>query len=168
MELCAHRDCTFTDDLTAPAPPCLLNYWRSSHYGGAICNIAKGEDWTKVIGPFLIYCDSADTHDAVCGKTPCSVPYKESKAWPYDWVQGVDYPHQNERGIVDGQLVLNDPQSPNLQPGNLLVGLSAPAYVAPATYNNRYRNFRFNNDGETNNSPFPSPQIWPAASGLAK
>lgn len=155
VELCAHRDCTFTDDLTAPAPPCLLNYWRSSHYGGAICNIAKDEDWTKVIGPFLIYCDSADTHDAMW-KSALQRSAQESKVWPYGWVQGVDYPHQNKRGTVAGQIILNDSQAPSLQISNLLIGLSAPAYVAPAAYNNRYRNFYSNSNGETNNSARPA------------
>ena len=65
FELSAHRDATFTDSLTAPAPPTLLNYWRSSHYGGAMCNIAATDTWTKVVGPFLIYCNSGITRDAV-------------------------------------------------------------------------------------------------------
>jgi rhamnogalacturonan endolyase len=37
-ELSAHRDATFGNDPNAPAPPCLLNYWRGSHYGGSECN----------------------------------------------------------------------------------------------------------------------------------
>ena len=54
-ELSSHRDATFnTNNLTAPAPPTLLNYWRGSHYGGSICNIGTNDAWTKVIGPFLI------------------------------------------------------------------------------------------------------------------
>ena len=66
FELSSHRDATFnTNALNAPAPPTLLNYWRGSHYGGSICNIAATDAWTKVIGPFLIYCNSADDHDAM-------------------------------------------------------------------------------------------------------
>jgi rhamnogalacturonan endolyase len=144
VELCAHRDATFTDSLTAPAAPCLLNYWRSSHYGGAICNIASNEDWTKVIGPFLIYCDAARSHDAMW-RNALKRSDAEMKAWPYDWVSGVDYPHQDERGIVDGQLVLNDPQAPDLQESNLLVGLTAPAYIAPRVQF-RFRNFDESSD----------------------
>jgi len=34
------------------AAPCVLNYWRSSHYGGAEVSVAAGEKWSKVIGPF--------------------------------------------------------------------------------------------------------------------
>ena len=65
-ELSSHRDATFnTNALNAPAPPTLLNYWRSSHYGGSICNIGTNDAWTKVIGPFLIYCNSAEKHDAL-------------------------------------------------------------------------------------------------------
>ena len=130
VELSAHRDATFGNNPNAPAPPCLLNYWRGSHYGGSVCSVAQGEAWTKVIGPFLIYCNSAKGHDALW-KDALARSGKESKAWPFDWVQGVDYPHKNERAAVSGRLVLNDPQAPNLKLTNLLVGLSAPDYMPP-------------------------------------
>ena len=130
VELSAHRDATFGNDPNAHAPPCLLNYWRSSHYGGSVCNIAQGEAWTKVIGPFFIYCNSAPTRDALWTNSLARAD-EEAKAWPYDWVAGVDYPHRNERGGVRGQLILRDPQAPELSLSNLLVGLSAPEYTAP-------------------------------------
>ena len=62
----------------------------------------------------------------------------EAKAWPFDWVNGVDYPHKNERATVAGKIVLSDPLAPGLRMKNLLVGLSAPDY-APAIIP---RNFR--------------------------
>jgi rhamnogalacturonan endolyase len=127
FELSSHRDATFTDSLTAPAPPTLLNYWRGSHYGGSICNIAATDAWTKVIGPFLIYCNSADGHDAIW-RDALAQADTESKKWPFDWVSGVDYPHKNERATVSGKIILDDPQAPGLQMKNLLVGLSAPDY----------------------------------------
>ncbi|HEV2692939.1 MAG TPA: polysaccharide lyase family protein [Verrucomicrobiae bacterium] len=131
-ELSSHRDATFnTNNLTAPAPPTLLNYWRSSHYGGSICNVGTNDAWTKVIGPFLIYCNSAEKHDALWPDALAQAD-KQAKAWPFDWVQGVDYPHKNERATVTGKIVLNDPQAPDLKMKNLLVGLTAPDY-APAT-----------------------------------
>ena len=40
------------------AAACVLNYWRSSHYGGASVAVAEGEHWTKVIGPFFLYVNS--------------------------------------------------------------------------------------------------------------
>ncbi|HEX4121021.1 MAG TPA: lyase, partial [Verrucomicrobiae bacterium] len=131
VELSAHRDATFnTNNLTAPAPPTLLNYWRGSHYGGSACGIAQGESWTKVIGPFLIYCNTGGSHDAMW-KDALATAARESEAWPYDWVSGVDYPHRNERGTVGGQITLHDPGAPDERLTNWLVGLSAPDYAAP-------------------------------------
>ena len=131
FELSAHRDATFTDSLDAPAPPTLLNYWRGSHYGGSLCNIAQTDAWTKVIGPFLIYCNSGADRDALWHDALAQAT-REAKAWPYDWVSGVDYPHQNERGGAKGQIIVNDPQVPGLVVSNLLVGLSVPDYVPAA------------------------------------
>ena len=131
-ELSSHRDATFnTNALNAPAAPTLLNYWRGSHYGGSICNIAATDAWTKVIGPFLIYCNSGATPDAVW-KNALAQADTQSARWPLDWVAGVDYPHKAERATVSGQLVLNDPQAPKLKMSHLLVGLTAPDYT-PAT-----------------------------------
>jgi rhamnogalacturonan endolyase len=131
VELSAHRDATFnTNALNAPAPPTLLNYWRGSHYGGSICSIAATDAWTKVIGPFMIYVNSGPTPDAMW-KDALAKATKESAAWPYEWVAGVDYPVRNERATVKGQVALDDPQAPNLKLANLLVGLAAPDYAPP-------------------------------------
>ena len=130
LELSAHRDATFGNDPNAPAPPCLLNYWRGSHYGGSSCVVAQGEHWTKVIGPFLIYCNAGPTpeavyHDALVRSAT------ETKAWPFDWVNGVDYPHADQRATVSGQIVLNDAGQPDATMSHLLVGLAAPDYTVP-------------------------------------
>jgi len=131
FELSSHRDATFrTNAPNAPAPPTLLNYWRGSHYGGSICNLASTDEWNKVVGPFLIYCNAGKTHDALWHDA-LDQAAKESRAWPYDWVNGVDYPHQAERGTVSGQLVLEDAQAPGARLTHLMVGLAAPDY-APA------------------------------------
>jgi rhamnogalacturonan endolyase len=146
VELSAHRDATFnTNALDAPAPPCLLNYWRGSHYGGAICNIAATDAWTKVIGPFLIYCNSGKSHDAMW-KDALAKQVKEEKAWPYDWVSGVDYPHKNKRATVSGQLLFHDSQAPDLKLKKMLVGLSAPDYapaIIPRTFRGGFGGRRF-------------------------
>lgn len=134
LELTAHRDATFTDSLTAPAAPTLLNYWRGSHYGSTRCDIAAGEAWTKVIGPFLLYCNSGPTPEAMW-KEALAQAKKEAAAWPYDWVSGVDYPHKDGRGTVSGQIALRDsqatlaPRAPSARMRNLLVGLAHPDYV---------------------------------------
>lgn len=128
VELCVHRDATFGTNLEAPAPPCLLNYWRGSHYGGSSCVIAAGEHWTKVIGPFLIYCNAGPTPDAMW-QDSLTTAAKEAKAWPYDWVKGIDYPHREQRSLVSGHLILDDPQLSGASLPNLLVGLTAADYT---------------------------------------
>ena len=129
FELSSHRDATFnTNALNAPAPPTLLNYWRSSHYGGSICNLGTNDAWTKVIGPFLIYCNAGDTPDAMWHDALAQAD-QQAKVWPFDWVNGVDYPHKNERATVSGKIILDDPQAPGLKMKNLLVGLTAPDYT---------------------------------------
>jgi rhamnogalacturonan endolyase len=52
VEFLCHRD------TTRVAAPCVLNYWRSSHYGGAVVAVGAGEAWTKVVGPLFLYVNS--------------------------------------------------------------------------------------------------------------
>jgi rhamnogalacturonan endolyase len=138
--------------------PILLNYWRGTHYGGgATASIAAGEKWTKVIGPMMIYVNALDafqnpsqadldTLAATAGNPTVPPAWKnnatalwqdalaqakrEKAQWPYDWVNGVDYPHKNERGNVSGQIVLNDPQAPTKKLPHLTVGLAFPHPLA--------------------------------------
>ncbi len=53
QELVCHFDANNDPD------PIILDYWRGTHYGGgASCNIAAGEKWSKVIGPIFVYCNA--------------------------------------------------------------------------------------------------------------
>ena len=124
VEFQGHRD---TNQVAAP---CVLNYWRSSHYGGASVDVAQGEHWTKVIGPFLLYCNSGGDPQALW-KDAREQRAKETKKWPYDWVAGVDYPHRNQRVAVKGQIAFSDPGGAKMS--KPLVGLAYPAYTAPVT-----------------------------------
>ncbi len=151
QELVCHFDANDNPD------PIILDYWRGTHYGGgAQCNIAAGEDWSKVIGPIFVYCNALadpkipsqadlDTLAATAGNPTVPPAWKdngtalwqdaldqakkEKAQWPYDWVNGVDYPHKDERGTVTGQLVLNDPQAATTKLPHLTVGLAHPDYT---------------------------------------
>ena len=123
VELTGHLD---DNDGGAPT---LLNYWRGSHYGGSFCPVASGEAWSKVIGPFLIYCNAGPSPEAMW-KDALARAKVEAAAWPCPWVQGVDYPRKEQRGAVSGQLVLTDRQFPGLKMSNVLAGLAAPDYAA--------------------------------------
>jgi rhamnogalacturonan endolyase len=117
VELTGHLDDNDGGD------PTILDYWRGTHYGGSILPLAEGEEWTKVVGPILIYVPEAATPDAMF-QDALSQAKKEAAKWPYEWVKGVDYPHKQERSTVSGQLALMDPVSKTLP--NLWVGLAEP------------------------------------------
>jgi rhamnogalacturonan endolyase len=137
----------------------ILDYWTSGHYGGGASNsIPAGQEWTHVVGPIFVYFNAiANAHDpskaeldklaATSGSGMPAIPdewrdnsialwqdavakSKEMKAaWPFSWVEGLDYPHKEGRGTVSGQLVLNDSQAASRQLPNLNVGLTYANYV---------------------------------------
>jgi rhamnogalacturonan endolyase len=141
----------------------ILDYWTSGHYaGGASNSIPAGEEWKHVVGPIFVYFNRlADPKDpsqadmdkltATSGSGMPAVPTvwhdnslalwedaaaksKEVKAaWPYSWVEGMDYPHKAERGTVTGQLVLDDPQATSKSLPNLNVGLTYANYAGNAS-----------------------------------
>lgn len=126
VEFLGHRD---TNSVQAPT---VLNYWRSSHYGGAVVDVSQGEHWSKVVGPFLLYINQGDSPQAMYEDALARARAEEQK-WPYDWVNGVDYPHRAERAAVTGRIVLKDPQAKSARLADLLVGLTYPAYMIRPT-----------------------------------
>ncbi len=119
VEFLGHRD------TNAVAAPCVLNYWRSSHYGGARVEVDAGERWKKVVGPFLIYVNSGASPKAIYDDAKARAA-SESEKWPYAWVRGVDYPSAAERATVQGRLVLRDDPGAAAPFTRLTVGLTAP------------------------------------------
>ena len=125
LELSAHRDATFTNSLTAPAPATLLNVWKGPHYGGTSLVVASGEQWSKVIGPFMLYCNAGPSPQAMW-KDALVKAKLESQQWPYSWATGDGYAPKEKRGDATGQISLRDPLSPNARMTNLLVGQWVP------------------------------------------
>ena len=124
LELSAHRDATFTDSLTAPAPATLLNVWKGPHYGATVADVRQGEEWKKTIGPFLLYCNSGMNPETIW-RDALAKANRETKTWVYDWAVDAEYPSKAARGGLTGQIVLKDPQS---KMSNLLVGLTHSDY----------------------------------------
>ncbi len=137
--------------------PIILDYWKGSHYGrNTTLNVAADENWNHVVGPIFVYVNSLDkferpsdadlaTFNASFGNPKIPPAWQDNQTalfqdalnqaklekskWPYDWVNGVDYPHKAERGSVSGQLVLNDvyaPKGTSTKLPNLTVGLAHP------------------------------------------
>jgi rhamnogalacturonan endolyase len=148
-------------DLTCHMGATMITYWTSGHYaGGANCNVPAGEKWNKVIGPIFIYLNTlsnpetpstADmsTLTATLGNPTIPPAWKNNAtvlfhdalekakqirtAWPFEWVNGLDYLHKSERGNVTGQLVLNDPQAVSKTLPHLNVGLAHPEFSGKDT-----------------------------------
>ncbi len=115
-------------DVNPGGAPTLLNMWHGSHYGGSSLVVAENERWGKVVGPFLVYCNSAPDNDRLW-QDALAKAKAEEKAWPYEWEKGPEYPPSAGRGTVSGELVVSDPQAPGLKLRNLWVGLASPPYT---------------------------------------
>lgn len=114
-------------DVNPGGTPTLLNMWLGSHYGGSSLAVGKDEAWTKVVGPFLIYCNAAPDHEAMW-KDALDRATKEAAVWPYAWVFDPAYPPASRRGSATGTITLRDPLAPGATMRNVQVGLTAPDY----------------------------------------
>ena len=124
VELTGHID--LKDAL--PADPTLLFIWHGSHYGGVPIFIGQDESWNKVVGPFMIYCDSGPTPDAMW-KGALARAANEKKQWPYAWVEDPGYAPPGQRGAVTGRLIVKDPQDTKATAANAWVGLAQEPYT---------------------------------------
>jgi rhamnogalacturonan endolyase len=112
-------------DVNPGGLPTLLNMWHGSHYGGSSLTVAEQESWTKVIGPFLVYCNDAPDQDRLWRDALARAKI-EGQAWPYAWASDPKYPDAASRGTVTGTLAVTDPLAPKLDVRNLRVGLAEP------------------------------------------
>lgn len=119
-------------DLMSHIGTTILNYYESSHYGGAGMdgNWGNGEIWSKVYGPYFIYCNNitntiTDTNQAaqMLYSNALAQAAAEVTAWPYSWFGNTNYASASQRGAVSGQITISDLYNPNASPANLWVGV---------------------------------------------
>ncbi len=193
-------DCHFGDN--GNPVPIILDYWKGSHYGGSRLDVAAGESWNKVVGPIFVYANSLgrfqspskedlDTLAETAGNPTVPPAWTrnatalfddalaqaktEKTAWPYDWVNGVDYPHKDQRATVSGQFTINDPLAPTpwSKFTQLTVGLaypdSVPGYETGGSGGRNFRgvswvndakHYEFWNDGDADGK-FTIPNVRP-------
>jgi rhamnogalacturonan endolyase len=116
-------------DLTVAESYSLLHFGRD-HYGGSGTSVAAGETWSKLFGPFLLYCNQTTTNshagDTLWADAQAQAQ-AEISAWPYSWLTNSDYPADSARGGVSGKIIITDPLKPALAAGtNTWVGVSQP------------------------------------------
>ncbi|HVX85700.1 MAG TPA: polysaccharide lyase family protein [Phycisphaerae bacterium] len=112
------------NDLTA-AVGTILTHMNMNHYNGSSQEFKQGEVWSKIYGPFLLYCNDKPTGDAAWADAEAQAKAEEA-AWPYEWVNNALYPKAKERGTVTGQLEIRDLLKPSVNAAGAWVGLTPP------------------------------------------
>jgi rhamnogalacturonan endolyase len=121
----------------------ILNVTRGSHYGGGTdSSWATGEAWTHVYGPYFIYCNNI-TNTITATNQAAQTLYAdalaqgaaEQTAWPYTWFTNVAaYAQASNRGLVTGQIVINDTYNPNASESNLWIGVAQQPLTSSGVY----------------------------------
>ncbi|MGP8218822.1 MAG: polysaccharide lyase family protein [Limisphaerales bacterium] len=130
-------------DLMSHIGTTILNYYESSHYGGNMTdgNWTSGEIWSKVYGPYFIYCNNitntvTDTNQAaqMLYQDALAQAAAEATAWPYYWFANTNYASAAQRGAVTGQFAIDDLYNPNASPAGLWVGLVQQPATSKSVY----------------------------------
>ncbi|GMI86556.1 rhamnogalacturonan lyase6 [Hibiscus trionum] len=120
-------------DLTSHVGPTALSMFVSTHYTGSEIDTfyKQGEAWKKVFGPVLIYLNSAsskDDHNKILWNDAKRQLSEEIESWPYNFARSEDFPHSEQRGQVNGQLLVQDRYMVRelMHAKSAFVGLAAP------------------------------------------
>jgi len=157
-ELTAHLDDGAGGD------PTILDYWRSTHYGGSTLDLAAGEAWSKVVGPILVYVNHGETPQAMF-EDALAEAARQHAAWPFNWVKGADYPLAADRSTVTGRLTVNDTDPAAKPHGRMLVGLIPPG-DENGLWQHDAKNYQFWVVAAADGS-FSIPKVRPGAYTLA-
>ncbi|TYJ04411.1 hypothetical protein E1A91_A12G090300v1 [Gossypium mustelinum] len=125
-------------DLTSHVGPTALSMFVSTHYTGTEMDVLykKGETWKKVLGPVFMYLNSASWDEArhyrkALWNDANRQLREEIQSWPYNFTASEDFPHAQQRGEVNGQLLVRDQSLDKqlMQAKSAFVGLAAPGYA---------------------------------------
>ena len=94
----------------------LLNHWQDGHYGGEALNFRENEEWSKFIGPFYLYCNSAASHDEMWADALREAESQQN-SWPFAWEQHKNYLKKSERGTLSGQIMVSEANFTNMWVG---------------------------------------------------
>ena len=124
----------------------MVNMLNGGHYYmGVDSSWGANETWTRVQGPFFVYCnnvsntlkDPVQTSQALYADAVAQ-GQAEATAWPYSWYNNATYDsayaQASRRGTVTGTITINDPGNPSASGSNLWVGV----VQQPSTTDNCY------------------------------
>lgn len=132
----------FKRELIAHMGTTILNMINGGHFGmGGDGNFTNNEIWTKVCGPYFIYCNNI-TNTITATNAAAQALYAdalaqqaaEAGAWPYSWFSNTNYSLAANRGTVTGKFVISDSGNPNATAAGLWVGLVQQPATSTSTY----------------------------------
>jgi rhamnogalacturonan endolyase len=111
----------------AQFPRLLFKIIMCGHYGsGSGIDVAAGQEWAKIYGPWMLYFNTAASNDALWADAKAQAAFQKA-AWPPAWMTNPLLPPATARGEVKGRIQISDPQDPAASPANAWVGLAAPS-----------------------------------------
>ncbi|KAI3955238.1 hypothetical protein MKW98_020871 [Papaver atlanticum] len=122
-------------DLTSHVGPHSLTVFLSSHYVGQdkLPVFGNGEPWKKVFGPVFLYLNSAppSTNESALWDDANEQLLQEAQKWPYNFIASTDYPKSDERGTVNGRILVHDRfvSKEDIPAVDAYVGLAFPGEV---------------------------------------
>ncbi|PIN19713.1 Rhamnogalacturonan endolyase [Handroanthus impetiginosus] len=120
-------------ELTSHVGPITLAMFVSAHYAGEdiVLKFGDGEGWKKVFGPVFMYLNTA-----MDGADPLSLweaakMLEESESWPYSFPASEDFPKADQRGTVQGRLLVRDRfiSDDDMVANGGYIGLAPPAEI---------------------------------------
>ncbi|KAL6012682.1 hypothetical protein ACLOJK_003171 [Asimina triloba] len=99
-------------NLTSHVGPTSLAVFMSAHYAGddLVPKFINGEPWKKVFGPVFVYVNSGwlGTDPFELWEDAKIQTVVESESWPYTFPVSEDFPTSDQRGSVNGRLLIKD------------------------------------------------------------
>ncbi|KAF7817056.1 putative rhamnogalacturonate lyase B [Senna tora] len=135
-------------NLTSHVGPTTLAVFLSAHYSGEdlVPKFKAGETWKKVFGPIFIYLNSSSD-----GQDPVIKLWEDAKlqmlieveSWPYNFPASQDYLKWDERGNVNGRLLVRDRyiSDDDISAKGAYVGLAPPGDVG--SWQRECKNYQF-------------------------
>jgi hypothetical protein len=157
-------------ELMCHASPVLLNMVGGTHYiTGLETDVAAGETWSKIYGPFLIYCNKVASGtpnaNAALWNDAKAQALAEQAQWPYNWLTEPDYVKANGRGTVTGTLVVSDAGA-TPSAANVWVGVAATPVASNTTdFQFWSKNYQFWVKTDANGN-FTIPDVLPGTYNL--
>ncbi|KAH0713435.1 hypothetical protein KY289_009394 [Solanum tuberosum] len=124
----------YKQDLTSHVGSTVLSIFVSRHFAGddLVIKFQQGEPWKKVIGPVFLYLNSnssAMDNPTILWDDAKRRMNQEVANWPYDFPVSEEYIKSNQRGIIRGQLLVNDITTTLIPASNGYIGLAPPGDV---------------------------------------